>query len=340
MVDGFGSAITTQQDSDIYLIPRRIFQDPFRGGPHIFVVSEAIEHRMNPAKGNYRAFAADMMERQASHQAWVWFDQEYMLFTSKTMGDPESGDAVCGDNACPQGNYYCGVGGNNVATGLRDVMDTHYAYCMEAEVKIGGCRVGRAPGQGVFTIGPCRGLNAGDHLVAARFLLRKCAEAAQIAISFDPKPVWAQYPDFDGSGCHVTISTKETRADGGIAVLEKCARALARREKDMKSCFGAGNERRLNGVNNVPLSAGCEYGVASRSVALRVPREVAITGKGAIQDRRPGANADPYRVSGMLMGVMGEIIQGAGATLAVEKMDDAVKDAIQDNDTANFTIHG
>ncbi len=48
-------------------------------------------------------------------------------------------------------------------------------------------------------------------------------------------------------------------------------------------------------------------GVANRGASIRIPREVAAKGYGYFEDRRPASNADPYRVTGILM----ETIYGA-----------------------------
>jgi glutamine synthetase len=42
-------------------------------------------------------------------------------------------------------------------------------------------------------------------------------------------------------------------------------------------------------------------GVANRAASIRIPREVAAQGCGYFEDRRPASNADPYRVTGILM---------------------------------------
>ena len=43
------------------------------------------------------------------------------------------------------------------------------------------------------------------------------------------------------------------------------------------------------------------HGAANRSCSIRIPRTVALNGHGYIEDRRPGANADPYAVSTQLI---------------------------------------
>lgn len=43
------------------------------------------------------------------------------------------------------------------------------------------------------------------------------------------------------------------------------------------------------------------YGVANRGASIRIPREVGTKGYGYFEDRRPASNADPYRITGIIM---------------------------------------
>jgi len=49
-------------------------------------------------------------------------------------------------------------------------------------------------------------------------------------------------------------------------------------------------------------------GIADRTATIRIPRQVGITGKGYLEDRRPSANADPYRVMSVVMRTAAEVI--------------------------------
>merc|ERR1739844_877843 len=80
-----------------------------------------------------------------------------------------------GSEPAPQGPYYTGAG-FNVAIG-RPVADEHYMKCLEAGVKIAGQNAEVMPGQWEYQIGPCIGIQMGDHLTMARYIMLRVSES-------------------------------------------------------------------------------------------------------------------------------------------------------------------
>lgn len=61
--DGSSTEQAAGDDSEIYLVPRAFFRDPFRGGDNVLVMAECFTPKMTPAIGNYRAKCADLMDK-------------------------------------------------------------------------------------------------------------------------------------------------------------------------------------------------------------------------------------------------------------------------------------
>jgi hypothetical protein len=49
--DGSSTEQAEGKDSDVFLVPRAVFRDPFRGGNHVLVLAECYDNQMKPAIG-------------------------------------------------------------------------------------------------------------------------------------------------------------------------------------------------------------------------------------------------------------------------------------------------
>jgi len=296
--DGSSTEQAPGDNSDVYLRPVAVFPDPFRGVPNILVLSECWMSDGTPNKFNHRHEAAKLMETHAEHEPWFGLEQEYTLFdmNDKPYGWPKGGFPA------PQGPYYCGVGAGKVV--CRDIVEAHYKACLYSGIKISGTNAEVMPAQWEFQVGPCTGIEMGDHLWMARFLLHRVAEEFGAKVSVHPKPIPG---DWNGAGLHSNFSSKEMRVEGGMKHIEAAIKKLEGRHKEHILVYGEGNEARLTGRHETGSIDQFSYGVANRGASIRIPRETAAKGYGYFEDRRPASNADPYQITGIIM----ETIYGA-----------------------------
>ena len=271
------------------LDPVFVCPDPIRGGAHKLVLCQVLYTDMTPHATNTRAPLAAAAERFAHCDAWYGMEQEYTFFEGNTpLGWPRAGFPG------PQGPYYCGVGANS-AYG-RDIVEAHMEACLAAGLGYSGLNAEVMPGQWEFQIGPVGPLAIGDQLTVARWLLKRVAEDHGVEVSFDPKPVKG---DWNGAGCHTNFSTAAMR-EGYDAIVAACE-ALGEKAAYHVASYGDGIEHRLTGSHETCSYKEFKYGVSDRSASVRIPWQVAVDQRGYLEDRRPNANCDPYRVAQVML---------------------------------------
>mmetsp|Transcript_17099 Transcript_17099/g.58450 ORF Transcript_17099/g.58450 Transcript_17099/m.58450 type:complete len:442 (+) Transcript_17099:554-1879(+) len=329
--DGSSTGQATGDDSEVRLECVATFVDPFRGAPHVLALCECLlprpvaaaagdeelhgegseTHRHHPAEptlpsapppapgcalGNHRGAARAVFgDPEVSRlEPWFGIEQEYTLFSAEhrwPLGWPPNGYPA------PQGMYYCGAGADR-AFG-RQIADAHYRAMLYAGVKCSGTNAEVMPGQWEFQVGPLEGLDAGDHLTVARYLLHRVCELAGASASLHPKPVPG---DWNGAGAHCNFSTKEMRAEGGYEKIMDAIEALKARHAEHIERYGdpSKNRLRLTGKHETCAIDVFSWGVANRGASIRVGRDVASERRGYLEDRRPSSDADPYLVTAAL----------------------------------------
>jgi len=293
--DGSSTGQAPGKDSEVYLKPVFFCPDPFRRGNNILVLCECClpDGDLTPIPTNTRNEAAKIMEKAADHKPWFGIEQEYTLFHSDMVtpfGWPKNGYPR------PQGPFYCSVGAEN-AFGRR-IVEAHYRACLFSGIKISGINGEVMPGQWEYQIGPCEGIESGDHVIMSRYLMTRVCEDFGIVVSFDPKPMPG---DWNGAGCHTNYSTENMRKEGGYDEIIKAIEKLGRKHEEHITVYGKGNDRRLTGAHETAPINKFSYGVAHRGASVRIPRQAKLEKKGYFEDRRPASNMDPYVVTSKIV---------------------------------------
>nr|AQX17735.1 glutamine synthase [Bathyctena chuni] len=298
--DGSSTEQSTGANSDVTIKPVAFFKDPFRRGDNILVMCDTYAPDDSPHVTNARYECNKNMEICKDQKPWFGIEQEYTLFdyTGKNpYGWPANGYPG------PQGPYYCGVGADRVKG--RKIVEGHYRACLYAGVKIAGSNGEVMPSQWEYQVGPCEGIDMGDHLWVSRYILGRVAEEFNVVVSFDPKPIPG---DWNGAGCHTNISTLAMREAGGMEHILKAIEAFSKKHTEHIEAYdpskGADNARRLTGLHETASIDKFTYGVAHRGASIRIPRQCDKDGYGYFEDRRPASNCDPYTVTNRIVKTM------------------------------------
>jgi glutamine synthetase len=299
--DGSSTFQATGHDSDLVLSPCSFYRDPLRSGESYLVLCEVNTPDNRPHSSNKRAALRGLLQEcQTSQDPWAGFEQEYTFLDQD--GRPLGADTH--KFMRPQGPFYCAVGAD-VAFG-RQIVEEHLDACINAGLLVYGTNGEVMPGQWEFQVG-YRGnnnensgiLEMSDQLWVARHLLHLIAERHNVVVSYSVKPVQG---DWNGAGMHTNFSTVQTRdPKRGSMAIEEAVLALSKRHGEHIAQYGFNNEQRLTGKHETCDIHTFRSGVADRGSSIRIPRSVSTQGCGYLEDRRPGANANPYAVSSMLV---------------------------------------
>ena len=96
--------------------------------------------------------------------------------------------------------------------------------------------------------------------------------------------------------------------DGGYEVIIKVCEAFGKVAAEHIAEYGEGNDKRLTGKHETCDINTFKYGVANRGASIRIPREAEKNGKSYMEDRRPAANCDPYKVTARIIKTTGEAL--------------------------------
>jgi glutamine synthetase len=271
-------------DTEIILKPCRLFRDPLRKIDDTncyLVLCETFNSNGELTKTNHRHKANILFSNICEEEAWFGLEQEYFMLSNH-------------NRLCVQDGYsYCGIAQSNIE---RNIAEKHLQMCIESNIKISGLNAEVSKGQWEFQIGPCEGIEAGDHLIVARYLLERIAEKFDVRIDYNPKP----HANINGSGCHINFSTFTTRCENGIEFINKYIERLKNKHSEHIAVYGENNHLRLTGKHETSSIDTFSWGVGTRNTSIRIPNQTFNNNCGYFEDRRPASNIDPYLATSII----------------------------------------
>ncbi|NBP67055.1 MAG: hypothetical protein EBU66_20715, partial [Bacteroidetes bacterium] len=248
----------------------------------VYVLCEVLNLDGTPHESNKRSQITEGYE-----DLWFGFEQEYFIreeINGNILGHKRN--ILKG-----QGEYYCGVG-HNVAG--RSFVEEHLNMCLNYGINITGINAEVALGQWEYQVFSEGKLKGGDDLWMTRYLLYKVAEKYNYHIELHPKPL--THGEWNGSGLHTNFSTDKMRNEGNEDYFMALFNAFESRHDDHIKAYGSQNHLRLTGEYETQSIDKFSWGVSDRGASIRVPKDTAEHWKGYVEDRRPGSNADPYKI--------------------------------------------
>merc|ERR1712066_291480 len=98
------------------------------------------------------------------------------------------------------------------------------------------------------------------------------------------------------------------REKGGYEIITKVCEAFGKKTQEHSAEYGEGNDKRLTGKHETCSISEFKYAVADRGASIRIPRTAEKEGRGYMEDRRPAANCDAYRVANVILKTTGECL--------------------------------
>lgn len=283
--DGSSTQQAEGHSSDCLLKPVSVYKDTGRKNAYM-VMCEVLNADGTPHISNHRHVLPD------GDDYWFGFEQEYTFVNNgRPLGFPENGFPP------PQGKYYCAVGSGNI-TG-RKIVEEHLDLCLDAGLEVTGINAEVMLGQWEFQVFGKGAKKASDDLWIARYLLHRVAEEHHINIEFAPKPVKG---DWNGSGMHTNFSNGMMREKGGESFFKNIFEHMGTVHQEHIQVYGSDNHERLTGLHETQAIDKFTYGVSDRGASIRIPISTVLNKwKGYAEDRRPASNADPYKITDIII---------------------------------------
>jgi glutamine synthetase len=282
--DGSSTGQATTISSEIILKPVKTFINPFLDG--YLIICATYDINDNPLPNNHFHKAKEIFDKNLNEKPWFGLEQEY--FFSKSNG------YLGHDTIFQNERYYCSPI-NQDQLGV-DISTKHLEYCIKAGINISGINAEVVSGQWEFQIGPCEGIEAGHHMMAARYLLERISIKENIYIDYKPKPI----SNMNGSGCHINFSTQKMREENGLDIIMEAIKKLENNHSYHMENYGKDNNKRMTGKHETASFDKFSWGVGTRNTSIRIGNDTFKNKKGYFEDRRPASNIDSYLATSII----------------------------------------
>ena len=113
--------------------------------------------------------------------------------------------------------------------------------------------------------------------------------------------------DFQRAFKYGRFEEQKTFEQARVEAINAACDRIGEKIEEHLAVYGDDYESRLTGAHETCSYKEFRYGAADRTASIRIPRNVALEGMGYLEDRRPNANADPYRVASRMLKTVCEI---------------------------------
>lgn len=283
-------------NTECLLYPIALFDDPFNTSTtnikfmlvlcnNSYILEEK-EVPVHPIMFNHYKEIMNILDEE---EYMLGFEQEFFILDKKTLMPIGIHNL---DNII-QGQYYCGNG--SISVNSRQFISDSQKKLLKAGISLTGFNYEVAPGQAEFQV--CDyGIEALLQLLITRFILIRNAEKYNLLVSFEN--VISTRDNINNSGCHTNISNAIMRQEGGMETINEKINELGKNtpktEAEFNNIFGEGNTKRLIGKLETSNWREFTWGKGTRHTSIRIPNQVVKDGYGYFEDRRPGANMNPF----------------------------------------------
>lgn len=140
--DGSSTYQAQGGNSDVSLVPRALYRDPFKAGEKdVIVLCDTYKPDGSPCESNHRAAMQAAYDQTKNEEPWFGIEQEYTFLDvdRRPLGWPSNGFPG------PQGPYYCAAGAEKVVG--RDIVEAHALACLYSGVAFAGTNAEVMPAQ-------------------------------------------------------------------------------------------------------------------------------------------------------------------------------------------------